>query len=176
MRRICLDLGESNPIGQKYIQAIIEQRFDDFQFENCLSYVSLPPRKHTKTKLEAPDTLDTYREIFDFLRKQNVEKIFKIIVNDLVGPPHSDRSIVELTKEFHVEHWEWRKLDISSDAILRAAPEVKSVVLHSSGNFSVLQGWACKHGQAKLQDVSFHLYRKNPIQLADELFTIAEES
>jgi hypothetical protein len=37
---------------------------------------------------------------------------------------------------------------------LAAAPDVKTVVMHSSGNFSTLQGWACKHGLSRLKKVS----------------------
>ncbi|KAL4881677.1 hypothetical protein BJY04DRAFT_218119 [Aspergillus karnatakaensis] len=153
-RKINLDLGQHRPIGKNYVKAITEERFDKFPFESCLSYVCLPPRKYQTADTAArgnTDTLESYQPIFNFIKKQGVKKIFKVTVNDLVGPPHSDRLIVELTRAYNIQHWDWRKLDISSDTILAAAPDVKTVVMHSSGNLSTLQGWACKHGLARLQ-------------------------
>ncbi|KAL2856758.1 hypothetical protein BJX68DRAFT_229427 [Aspergillus pseudodeflectus] len=95
------------------------------------------------------DSLDTYRPIFKFLQKKGVKKIFQITVNDLVG---------QLTRQYNILHWDWQKLDISSDTILAAAPDVKTVVMHSSGNFSTLQGWACKHGLSRLKKLrSLHV-------------------
>lgn len=158
-KNICLDLGADTAIGENYVKAITKQKFDTFKFETYLSYVSLPPRKHArmlKGKLEKVDFLDSYEVIFDFLKKEGVKKIFKIIVNDLIGSPHSDKMIIELTKSFNIEHWAWKKLDISSDVIFNAAQNVKTIELHSSGSFAALQGWACKHGLIKLPNVGFH--------------------
>ncbi|KAJ0419144.1 hypothetical protein BJY00DRAFT_324506 [Aspergillus carlsbadensis] len=138
-RKINLDLGQHRPIGRNYVNAIIEERFDKFRFETCLSYVCLPPRKHETSESGGrgeTDFLDTCEPVFKFFEKKGVKKIFEITVNDLIGPFHSDRSIVELTR---------------NETILEAAPDVKTVVLHSSGNYSTLQGWACKHGLVKLQ-------------------------
>jgi hypothetical protein len=54
------------------------------------------------------DFLEDYKAIFDFLTEKRVNRIFKIVVNDLIGPPHRDSSIVSLTKRFKVEHWKWK--------------------------------------------------------------------
>ena len=94
-----------------------------------------------------------YKQVFDFLWNKGVKKVFKVIVNDLTDRPHTDEMIVRLVQKFNVEHWEWKKLDMSSQTILDAAPGVKSVTLHSSGSYSALQGWACKNGLIKLKDV-----------------------
>ncbi|KAL4960196.1 uncharacterized protein BDV14DRAFT_183134 [Aspergillus stella-maris] len=153
-RKINLDLGQQRSIGKNYVNAITEERFDKFPFETCLSYVCLPPRKHQTPDAGSrgeTDSLASYQPIFNFLKKKGVKKIFRITVNDLLGQPHSDKSLVELTRTYNIQHWDWRKLDISSDTILAAAPDVKTVVMHSSGNLSTLQGWACKHGLARLQ-------------------------
>ena len=156
-RKICLDLGSVRPVGRKFIDAVINERFDTFDFETALCYVALPPRKGSHTtedKIAESDFLDTYKVVFDFLRDKKVKKIFKVTVNDLVGRPHNDDVIITLAREFGVEQWDWKKLDISSETILDAAPLVRRVFLHSSGSFSALQGWACKQSLAKLTHVS----------------------
>jgi hypothetical protein len=62
------------------VNAIIAERFDEFPFESCLSYVRLPPRKHQRSEVQGAvvdmDSLDTYRAIFKFLQKKGVKKIF----------------------------------------------------------------------------------------------------
>ncbi|KAK5989096.1 Subtilisin DY-like protein [Cladobotryum mycophilum] len=152
--KICLDLGTSRPIGSKFIDAVIKQTFENINFETALSYICLPPRI-LSTAVNAQtetDTLATYERIFAFLRDRNVTKIFKVIVNDLAGRPHTDEMITKLIKGFDVEHWEWKKLDMNIETILEAAPNVKTVSLHSSGSYSALQGWASEDGLIKLQN------------------------
>jgi hypothetical protein len=156
-RKICLDLGSSKPLGAKFIKAVVDQRFDTFDFETALSFVNLPPREFpiaSGMEEKDADTLENYEPVFSFLKERKVRKIFKVIVNDLVGRPHTDEMIVSLVKEFGIEHWDWRKLDMNSETIREAAAEVKTVSLHSSGSFSALQGWACESGLVKLDHVS----------------------
>jgi hypothetical protein len=45
---------------------------------------------------------------------------------------------------------DWRKLDMSIDVILFAAPNVVHVNLYWSGNWAVLSGWACPNGVPRL--------------------------
>ena len=155
-RKICLNLGASKPIGNKFVDAVVKESFDVFTFETALSYVSLPPRNSPATSVtqgKETDTLETYQRVFQFLKDRHVKKIFRVIVNDLTDRPHTDEMIISLLKEFDVEHWEWKKLDMNSEAIYEAAPRVKTVSLHSSGNYSALQGWACETGLIILNNV-----------------------
>ena len=161
-RKICLDLGTSEPIGAGFVNAIIKQSFDVFKFESVLSYIRLPPRKLSTMPIvqgKETDDLETYEDIFKFLREEGVRKIFTVIVNDLTGQPHTDEMIINLLKGFEVEHWEWKKLDMNIETILRTAPHVKTVSLHSSGSYSALQGWACETGLITLKNVSGTLER-----------------
>lgn len=45
---------------------------------------------------------------------------------------------------------DWRKLDLSIDVILFAAPNAVHVNLYWSGNWAVLNGWACPSGIPRL--------------------------
>ncbi|KAL6802692.1 hypothetical protein GGI42DRAFT_360393 [Trichoderma sp. SZMC 28013] len=148
--KICLDLGPSRAINSRFIDAMVNKVFDGVDFETVLSYVQLPPRQFTASPSAQGgelDTLENYARIFNFLMKdRKVQKIFKIIVNDLIGQPHPDEMITRLVYDFGVEYWDWKKLDMNIETILEAAPNVKEVSLHSSGIYSALQGWASEGG------------------------------
>jgi len=134
-----------------------------FQFDTILEYVSLrrdpdqniskqlsPVVKDTPTKDRNP-----YQGVFEWLRSVfKVEKIFKVIIDDLVPYPHTDTAIIAAVKEFDIEIWDWRKLDLSSQTIFSAAETTRELYLHSSGNEAVLRSWGCKHGLALLPNVS----------------------
>lgn len=156
--KICLDLGPSRAINSRFIDAMVNKVFDGVDFETVLSYVQLPPRQFTASPSAQGgelDTLENYARIFNFLMKdRKVQKIFKIIVNDLIGQPHPDEMITRLVYDFGVEYWDWKKLDMNIETILEAAPNVKEVSLHSSGIYSALQGWASEGGLIVLPKVS----------------------
>jgi hypothetical protein len=95
-----------------------------------------------------------YKGVFQWLRqKKGIQKIFKIVVDDLVPYPHTDTAIIAAVKDFDVETWDWRKLDLSSQTILTAAKGTRELYLQSSGNEAVLRGWGCRHGLPLLSDV-----------------------
>ncbi len=138
-----------------------------FKFDTALEYVSLrhdilettsnplcSPARDTTTQDRNP-----YKGVFDWLHKEfHIEKIFKVIVEDLVPYPHTDQAIMEALQPFNVEKWDWRKLDICSQTIIDAAKETRELYLHSSGNKAVLRSWGCKSGLAKLAKASFYIY------------------
>ncbi|KAI0440547.1 peptidase S8/S53 domain-containing protein [Xylaria telfairii] len=95
--------------------------------------------------------LTTLYAIFQWLRNLNVSSIIKITVIDDVEPSHSDAAIEACLEGFSIEKWNWKKFDICSDVILKAAPNVKHVTLYSSGNKAVLLGWASTAGLCKLK-------------------------
>jgi hypothetical protein len=88
--------------------------------------------------------------IFQWLRDHGVRRIFKVIVIDDGEIPHSDQAIEEALRRFDIETWDWKKFDICSETIVRAAEHVKIVYLYSSGNNAVLRGWSCEEGLVKL--------------------------
>jgi hypothetical protein len=108
-------------------------------------YSEQPPRKRGLSHLVT---------VFDWLRKNHVEKIVKVMVIDDAEPSHCDASIEEALRDFGVEIWDWKKLDLSTDVIWRAttSPEdkdvsvVREISLYSTGNNSVLMGWASPQG------------------------------
>ncbi|KAI9770212.1 MAG: hypothetical protein M1839_003240 [Geoglossum umbratile] len=106
--------------------------------------------------------------IFKWLAKRNVSKIFKVIVIDDGDPPHSSQPhssqpysnqphsnqvIEESLKDFKIETWDWKKVDICSDTILEAAPGVRFLNLYASGNSAVLKGWSCTDGLVELKNL-----------------------
>ncbi|KAL6822091.1 hypothetical protein J3E69DRAFT_339920 [Trichoderma sp. SZMC 28015] len=49
-------------------------------------------------------------------------------------------------RNFDIEIWDWKKLDINCDIIARCAPGVREITLYSSGNNAVLMGWSSMDG------------------------------
>ena len=95
-----------------------------------------------------------FKEIFDWLRAKNVEKIDKVIVEDDHGHAHSDEDIEKSLEGFDVRLWDWKKPDICIQTILNAAPNVSKVWLYSNGNNAVLRGWSDVGGLNILPNVS----------------------
>lgn len=149
------------------------------KFETTLGYVELPYWKPTTKgghQSNAPDAIDVeveghsednpdpYVAIFDWLWSSDVAKIFMVNVDDDGEQPHTNWAIRQClngedskgqpTRNFEVEIWKWKKSDLCSDTIFRAAPAAQEVYLYSHGNTAVLRSWACKGGIAKLEKVS----------------------
>lgn len=94
--------------------------------------------------------------IFKWLSTNKVKRINHVIVIDGGEIPHSDEAIENALDGFQVEIWDWKKMDISSDTIFRAAGEhVRIAYLYASGNSAVLKGWSCEEGLVKLSKVCF---------------------
>lgn len=80
-------------------------------------------------------------EIFQWLRDNGVKKILTAIVLDNIEPSHSDAAIENSLKDFKVEVWDWKKLDLNSDVIANSTNgAVREISLYSSGNNAVLMG------------------------------------
>ncbi|PNP59103.1 hypothetical protein THARTR1_01351 [Trichoderma harzianum] len=94
-----------------------------------------------------------YKEIFDWLKKKKVERVFEVIIEDDLSTPHEDETIIETLKTFGVETWNWKKYDICIDTISQAAPNVSTVYLYTSGNNAVLRGWSDETGLRTLQQL-----------------------
>ena len=90
--------------------------------------------------------------IFDWLLDNGVRRIFKVIVIDDGEIPHSDQAIEKALKPFKIEIWDWKKIDICSETVVRAAGEhAKIVYMYSSGNNAVLRGWSCEAGLVRVK-------------------------
>ena len=168
-RDIYLDMAFPRVINKDFTEKLIEKI--DFRFDTALEYVSL--RQDEKEASGSNPTTPTsslitqernrYQEVFEWLRmwerdqNSKVEKIFKVVVDDLGPSPHTDQAIRTALQPFDVEILDWRKLDLSSQTILEAAKGTRKLFLHSSGNEAVLRSWGCKHGLAELKEVSLHV-------------------
>ncbi|KAI0969672.1 hypothetical protein F4678DRAFT_473528 [Xylaria arbuscula] len=160
-RHIEFDLGglPHATISEDYLDRLSKH----LQFESILKYVALPKltlESNTvvrRKRGEQPPRrrgLSNLVTVFDWLRKNHVEKIVKVMVIDDADPSHSDASIEEALHDFGVEIWDWKKLDLSTDVIWRAtnAPGnkdvsvVREISLYSTGNNAVLMGWASPQG------------------------------
>jgi len=75
---------------------------------------------------------------------------------DDVDTPYNDTVIETALKGFGVEVFDWMKLDICSETIFDASPEVQEIVLYSSGNRAVLRSWSGEDGLIQLRKVSCH--------------------
>lgn len=84
--------------------------------------------------------------VFDWLWRNGVREIIKIMVVDDRDRPHADSAIIEALYGFKVEEWDWKRVDLCSDVIYEASPNVREVSLYCSGNNAVLMGWASAEG------------------------------
>lgn len=144
------------------------------KFENILRYVDFPkgvvgqapdaPAKTKKSQMKppAPDGIGRkdLKEVFEWLKDSGVEKIIRVRVQDTQDPPHSEDTIESALKSFQVEVWDWVRIDICSDTIFKAAPDLIKVYLYSSGNNAVLKSWSDVDGLRKLEKVSSCYPRK----------------
>lgn len=98
--------------------------------------------------------------LFNFLRHKKVQRIIRVIVDDMVEPAHSDEAIEAALAGFKVEIWDWRKLDLCTETILAATFDAEEVCLYWSGNNAVLRGWSEAGGLPllrKLKKVHLHV-------------------
>ena len=77
----------------------------------------------------------------------------KIEVEDIEQPSHRDDIIIDYLKDFGIEEWDWRKLDLCTEVIREAAKDVRQIRLYSSGNNAVLRGWSGEDGLKSFEKV-----------------------
>lgn len=164
-RHIGLNL-EREAVDSQYVELLTN--CPSLRYETALEYVSLPTvileknvvepevkpvtnsvsgEGQQKEPVDKSEDFDLYTKLFRWLRDEKmVNKIFKVMVDDLGPNPHSDEAIIEALEGLGVETWDWKKIDICSSTILRAAKGVKVLHLYSSGNNAVLRSWACEDG------------------------------
>ncbi|RBR13229.1 hypothetical protein FVER53590_25652 [Fusarium verticillioides] len=136
-KQIEFDLGGlgRDTISDEYL----EQLSDHLKFESILKYVALPklamegrpraPKSRTVTKKSIRGRSDL-NAVFEWLKRNKVEKIVKVIVLDDQEPCHADSSIENALKGFDVEIWDWKRLDLSTDVIRNSTSVLKQVNLY----------------------------------------------
>ncbi|GAB1195667.1 hypothetical protein APSETT444_004929 [Aspergillus pseudonomiae] len=92
-------------------------------------------------------------DIFNVLWEKGVKKIIKISVDDDEDLPHSDE-VIETLGKFGIEEWDWRRKDLCSSVILKAAQNSRKVFLCSTGNKAVLRSWSAPDGLNYLKKVT----------------------
>lgn len=75
-----------------------------------------------------------------------MQKIIKVMVIDDGNPSHADSAIEDAQRNFDVEVWDWKKVDLCSEVICESTKVVREISLYSSGNNAVLMGWASPEG------------------------------
>lgn len=163
-RQTQLDLGEAenSSVSEEALMALLQS----LEFENILQYVHIP-RHPFSTKANSATSGDVsdnrtdtgagagrqdFKRIFDLLHEKGVKKIIRLMVDDDEVCPHTDE-IIEGLHRFEIEDWEWKKVDISSVVLQKAAAHAQQVRLWSSGNHSVLRDWSSCDGLKELKRV-----------------------
>lgn len=85
--------------------------------------------------------------------------MIRVIVDDTLEPAHSDEAIEEALRNLEVDVWDWKKVDICTETIITASPNVREVCLYWSGNNAILRGWSEPQGLALLKQLKkVHLH------------------
>ena len=91
---------------------------------------------------------------FEWLHKDHhppVEKIIRVVADDLGNEPHSDESIEEVLAPFQVEELDWRKMDICPMTLRRIGDQLRVLYLYWGGNNAVLRSWSEPDGLPRLK-------------------------
>ncbi|KAI1110437.1 hypothetical protein F5Y14DRAFT_363061 [Nemania sp. NC0429] len=136
------------------------------RFEGILKYVALPQlafeadeeSRHVESSASSTKTnkgkgLHHMCPIFKWLKACNVEGILEVTVVDHGDVSHSDEAIEICVDQLDVRVWNWYKVDLSCDVIIKKAPRAREVNLYSSGNNAVLMGWSSEDGLARLTEL-----------------------
>ncbi|KAK4205770.1 ankyrin repeat-containing domain protein [Triangularia verruculosa] len=156
-RRIAFDLSAMRkPVTEELLRSLENQ----MTFEPILKYVFLsseaiqvaydqePTARRPEPSLKLPAAL-----VFRWLReRKHVQRILEVRVIDNGKTRETEETIKDaLNGNFGIEVWDWKHVDISSDTLVKVAPNAQVVRLYSSGNANVLHAWSGKHGLARLQ-------------------------
>ncbi|KAI1320047.1 peptidase S8/S53 domain-containing protein [Xylariaceae sp. FL0255] len=138
-------------------QAYLDQLALHLKFESILKYVALPAlsveRSSSSNKIvpqsresNHPRGLSDLVAVLEWLWRNGVREIIKVMVIDDRERPHADTAIVEALYAFKAEEWDWKGVDLCSDVIYKGSPTVREASLYCSGNNAVLMGWASAEG------------------------------
>lgn len=96
----------------------------------------------------------SFEHVFEWLYNQQVWKIIKVVAKDDEDHPHGDEVIENALNPFDVEILDWEKLELSSETLRQAAPNVREVFLYTRGQRAVLRGWSSPDGLINLEKAS----------------------
>ena len=159
-KEICFDLCDQ--LSLEITQDQIYQGFAPLEFESVLQYVAFPnlqvkkntPRsqkgKHVNRDSGGRDDMTV---LFDFLREKKVKRIIRVIVADRDRDAHSDVVVENTLRFFNVEIWDWQKIDICTETIATAAPDVEEMHLYWSGKNAVLWGWSDREVLKRMKEL-----------------------
>ncbi|KAF9634998.1 hypothetical protein BFW01_g5893 [Lasiodiplodia theobromae] len=152
-RELAIDFNLAGFPQQAISHSYLARLQTHLRFERTLKYVALPRLTVTKTnsysrnaKPPSRKGRDDMKIIFKWLHERGVRKILKVTVIDNEFPAHKDASIVDCLKDFNVEVWDWKKVDLCSEVIAKSTSVAKEISLYSSGNQAVLKGWSAPGG------------------------------
>jgi hypothetical protein len=180
-REIFFDLFRHDPV---ITQSELYDGFKHLVFEEFLQYVEFPhlqferdqgPARGNNQAVIKPDGSgrSDLQTLFNWLREEKkVKIILKVIVDDLQEPAHSDEAIEACLRGMGVEIWDWKKMDLCSDVILKVAPDVREVHLHWSGNNGILRGWSEEYGLRQLKQLKKVYLHIQPVCQPKKYFTL----
>ncbi|KAM0276583.1 hypothetical protein ACHAQH_006588 [Verticillium albo-atrum] len=158
--------------------------FEHVRFDEVLQYVAFPrlevepkpslhPRMNAADEDYPPENLGRGRTdmiyFFDWLRKKNVKRIIRVIVQEIDSQPsHSDEAIERALAGFQVEALDWQKPDLDPDTICTVSEELRELTLHWWGNNAVLKGWSDPEGLRRLKYLEkIHLHMHRDLETVD---------
>ncbi|KAB8265057.1 hypothetical protein BDV32DRAFT_145089 [Aspergillus pseudonomiae] len=124
-----LDLTELGHMDKPIPASTVKDLVCGIEFESILKYVRIPsfkvamyPRQDNRDNHQEQQLVrkGNVEDIFNVLWEKGVKKIIKISVDDDEDLPHSDE-VIETLGKFGIEEWDWRRKDLCSSVILKAA-------------------------------------------------------
>ncbi|EKJ70111.1 hypothetical protein FPSE_09637 [Fusarium pseudograminearum CS3096] len=152
---LCFDLSRFDSAGFQ-VSAFINSWISQHQtgklltFEKTLRYAEFPPLDVLKEEREIyKDSCHLqyqHTEVFRILawlrKKMGVQTIIKLKVPDRLVNPHDEKTMAKAVKDFKVEIFDWKVLDLSLSVFDPDAKErIKELHLYSSGKRSAISHW-----------------------------------
>ncbi|OJJ78086.1 hypothetical protein ASPBRDRAFT_202930 [Aspergillus brasiliensis CBS 101740] len=159
-RAFWFDYGSSPANNYMPTSRAFRKAFSDIVFEPTLKYVAFPDvsvdlNAETDKTLREDKTIIGRKDMiffFNWLREQQVERIFKVCVEDL-NNPHTDEAIEQALAGFQIEQLDWQKIDLCPKCILRVGDKIETLHLQWSGSNIALRGWSEPAGLAQLPNL-----------------------
>ncbi|KNG85640.1 hypothetical protein ANOM_006031, partial [Aspergillus nomiae NRRL 13137] len=163
-REINLDLTELGIAGVTVTKTTVKRLVRGLKFESILKFVRIPSFSAVRPGRQnsVHNTLNQQQfaeiahtgDIFTILWEQGVKKILSVKVDDDNDDcPYSDE-MLETLKKFGIEEWDWRRTDLCSRVVLKAAGNARKITLYSTGNKAVLRSWSAPDGLNALKKLT----------------------
>ncbi|PVH79900.1 hypothetical protein DL98DRAFT_515795 [Cadophora sp. DSE1049] len=136
----------------KLTPAEFVKNFEHLEFEKMLQYVALPQVELSQENNASGSRYQGRTDMiffFNWLRSKGVERIVRVIVDDLGESFHSDEAIEEALRNFEVEVLDWRRLDLCPVTVSKISKNLREIYLQWSGKNATLRAWSATDGLAK---------------------------